>query len=79
MLHHRPYVDVLPKFDALLTPLFFTEEELGLFKGTNMYGATLDQRAGWDMEWRNVVEVLRPLAEELADKFTWYARLTFNL
>lgn len=52
--------------------MYFTPEEMALFKGTNMYGAALDQRSLWEGEWRGVVDIIREAgADQVAGKFTW--------
>lgn len=51
LLAHAPYIRTLPAPERLRTPLHFTERELELFGGTNLYGATLDRRQEWRDEW----------------------------
>ncbi|KAF8510306.1 hypothetical protein JB92DRAFT_3182066 [Gautieria morchelliformis] len=46
-----PYLRTLPMADTLCTPLHFSEEELFLLRGTNLYGATLYQQKERRLEW----------------------------
>ncbi|KAI5117177.1 hypothetical protein M0805_008156 [Coniferiporia weirii] len=69
LLRHRPYINMLPKPETLLTPLYFTEDELSLFKGTNLYGATVSQRDTWEAEWRTLREAIRQGAPLVAERF----------
>ncbi|KAH8114871.1 SET domain-containing protein [Phellopilus nigrolimitatus] len=70
LLRHRPYIDVLPRPETLLTPLYFSEAELNLFRGTNLYGATSDQRTTWDAEWQDLCSVVRQWNPEVANRLT---------
>lgn len=71
LLRHRPYIELLPKADALLTPLYFTDGELDLFRGSNLYGAALDQKRTWDAEWQSLTAAIKIEAPLLAERFTW--------
>ncbi|KIL70285.1 hypothetical protein M378DRAFT_1043956 [Amanita muscaria Koide BX008] len=42
-LSHYEYVEMLPLPETLRTPLQFTPSELEAFRGTNLYGATIDR------------------------------------
>ena len=71
-MRHRSYVDILPKTSALRTPLYFTSEEMDLFKGTNVYAASIEQKLNWEEEWKEVVTVISGAgAEAIAERFTW--------
>jgi hypothetical protein len=68
-LKHGPYIESLPGPDQLLTPLHFTSQELDAFKGTNLYGATLDRERDWKKEWEQCSTVIeQPLWK---NAFTW--------
>ncbi|KAK4051819.1 hypothetical protein OIV83_002524 [Microbotryomycetes sp. JL201] len=49
-LDHAAYVNLLPK-EALMTPINFSDNELALLKGTNLYAATIERRDKWHHEW----------------------------
>jgi hypothetical protein len=49
----------LPSAEQLRTPLYFSEEELGLLEGTNLLGAVLDRRREWEEESVAIREVLK--------------------
>ena len=67
---------MLPSPDKLRTPLHFTQAELDLFKGTNLYGATLDRRREWEAEWEKCREFLAAHDSALGERFTWQEYLT---
>lgn len=73
---HRPYVNILPGPHILHTPLHFTSVELNLFRGTNLYGATLDRQRVWEAEWEDCRDVVEAHDPELAERFTWTEYLT---
>ena len=52
----------------------FTEDELAAFRGTNLYGATIDRRRLLEAEWKSCRDLLRTCKVELADLLTWYGR-----
>ncbi|KAF7352490.1 SET domain-containing protein [Mycena venus] len=76
VLAHFPYVKSLPARDQLRTPLHFTEAELELLKGSNLYGATLDRRREWEAEFEECRGVISAVDREWADQFTWELYLT---
>ncbi|KAJ7498617.1 SET domain protein [Mycena latifolia] len=71
VLAHRPYVKSLPSQDSLRTPLHFAPFELERFKGSNLYGATIDRQREWRMEWEQCQGVISLADREWADQFTW--------
>lgn len=72
LLRHRPYVDMLPNTSTLRTPLYFTPEEMELFRGTNIYAATIEQRLKWEEEWKGVVAAMSSAgSKKIAEEFTW--------
>ncbi|KAF7791541.1 hypothetical protein EIP86_002557 [Pleurotus ostreatoroseus] len=75
-LMHGPYVSILPAPHKLCTPLHFTGAELALFRGTNLYGATLDRQRAWEAEWEDCRDVLEAHNSDVADRFTWAEYLT---
>ena len=75
-LAHRAYVDILPSADKLRTPLHFTSAELELFKGSNLYGATLDRQRDWETEWAACRDFVASRDASLAERFTWDLYLT---
>ncbi|KAI5894002.1 SET domain-containing protein [Schizophyllum commune H4-8] len=70
-LSHRPYVDLLPPASTLRAAIHFTEDELAAFRGTNLYGATIDRRRLLEAEWQKSRDLLRTCKPELADLLTW--------
>jgi hypothetical protein len=75
-LAHRPYINILPSAERLCTPLHFTPEELDLFRGTNIYGATIDRQKAWEMEWEMCRNRIAVSNSYLAHRFTWELYLT---
>jgi hypothetical protein len=71
VLRHQEYINTLPH-DGLTTPLFFTEEELTLLHGTNLYHATIDRKREWYTGWQRVRQWLHGVFELDEDEFTWY-------
>jgi hypothetical protein len=70
-LAHHPYLKTLPAPHALRTPLHFTPVELEMFKGTNLYGATLDREREWQAEWRQCHAVIAGANSEWSEMFSW--------
>ncbi|TFK64049.1 SET domain-containing protein [Pluteus cervinus] len=75
-LAHFRYMDILPASDKLRTPLHFTRQELDLFRGTNLYGATLDREREWKAEWRECEELVRTVNPAWGEAYTWEYYLT---
>ncbi|EIW76691.1 SET domain-containing protein [Coniophora puteana RWD-64-598 SS2] len=61
-LRYKPYLDCLPSFGKLTTPMQFSEDELRAFAGTNIHGAVLDRRKQLKLEW----ETCQPLMQQLS-------------
>ena len=57
-LAHLAYLKMLPKPEQLLTPLHFSEEELETFRGSHLYGATIDRRDVLHNEWEGCLGYL---------------------
>lgn len=74
---HREYLDTLPTSGSLRTPLHFTPSELELFKGTNIYGATLDREREWKTEWNQCRDEVSKFSAHLGELFTWCVYLLF--
>lgn len=70
LLRHRPYIRNLPKAEALLTSLYFSEIELDLFKGTNLYGATLEHTRICAEEHQQLHEAIATHSPSISEKFT---------
>ncbi|BGO90464.1 hypothetical protein NBRC10512_004730 [Rhodotorula toruloides] len=68
-LQHQPYVDFLPKSEAMRTPLYFTPAERELLRGTNLYGAAQEREDDWKAEWREVTSWVTD--EEVRRELTW--------
>ncbi|KAG1865954.1 hypothetical protein F4604DRAFT_1779578 [Suillus subluteus] len=71
VLRHLPYLKSLPPADALLTPLQFTSSELEAFRGTNIYGATLDRQESWSAEWNKCRTFIHAVNADWAKRYTW--------
>jgi hypothetical protein len=65
-LRHWPYIASLPSPGDLSTPMFFTQAEMQLLQGTNLYGAIAERQEEWQSESKVVSETL----EE--EGLTWY-------
>ncbi|TFY63912.1 hypothetical protein EVJ58_g2957 [Rhodofomes roseus] len=76
ILVHWPYLKTLPSADKLRTPLHFTHNELEAFRGSNLYGATLDRQREWQQEWRECQDFLSAANPAWASDFTWERYLT---
>ena len=72
VLRHDPYLRTLPSSDKLRTPLHFTDVELSAFRGSNLFGATLDRKRQWEAEWRQCKDVVASVNTDWAKEFTWY-------
>ncbi|PCH42980.1 SET domain-containing protein [Wolfiporia cocos MD-104 SS10] len=70
-LAHWPYFATLPSPDDLRTPLHFTPSELEAFKGTNLYGATLDRQRILHAEWQQCYETISAANATWGNEFTW--------
>lgn len=68
-LRHQPYVDYLPKPEAMRTTLYFNPAERELLQGTNLYGATQEREDDWKAEWREVTSWVND--EEVQAELTW--------
>jgi hypothetical protein len=65
VLDHHDYVATLPEESQLRTPLWFSEQEMRLLQGTNLYGATIDRRDEWHSEWLCVAARLSALSPSI--------------
>lgn len=54
---HQPYTIPLPSEEQLLVPAFWSEEELGLIDGTNLYHAARAQTDEWERELEELYEM----------------------
>lgn len=70
-LKHFPYLDLLPPKDELTTALYFTPEELDLFRGTNLYGACNDRLNEWQKEWAQCRELITKSKPDLGARLEW--------
>ncbi|KAM6496094.1 SET domain protein [Amanita muscaria] len=75
-LSHYEYVEMLPPPETLRTPLQFTPSELEAFRGTNLYGATLDRWREWQAEYAECFEAVSKTNADWAELFTWERYLT---
>ncbi|KAH7338877.1 hypothetical protein B0J17DRAFT_393964 [Rhizoctonia solani] len=71
VLKHKPYIDMLPPSTLLLTTMYFSQEEMDLLKGSNLYQATLTRSQEWRTEWQTCVQVLSTLDADLSTALTW--------
>lgn len=69
ILKHQPYIDTLPS--ELSTPLFWTDHEVNLLEGTNLYGAIQDRRTAWQDSWRRARLWVHSVRSEWAQGFSW--------
>ncbi|EPS95499.1 hypothetical protein FOMPIDRAFT_1062699 [Fomitopsis schrenkii] len=76
ILAHRHYLDTLPSAEKLRTPLHFTHDELGAFRGSNLYGATLVRQREWQEEWKQCREAFAAANPAWASELTWERYLT---
>ncbi|EIW56718.1 SET domain-containing protein [Trametes versicolor FP-101664 SS1] len=76
VLRHGPYLDTLPSPERLVTPLHFTSNELEAFRGTNLYGATIDRQRDWEAEWVQCQAVVSAASPAWGKAFTWDRYLT---
>ncbi|KAG8715941.1 hypothetical protein FRC11_012560 [Ceratobasidium sp. 423] len=71
VLKHKPYLDMLPPSSVLLTTMYFSQEEMDLLKGSNLYQATITRSQEWRAEWQACVQGLSALDAELSTALTW--------
>jgi hypothetical protein len=73
-----PYINLLPKETELSTPLWFTDEELIWFKGTNLFSSTVpkeqtaigQRNATYVESWKTAIGVLESNHIDVSI-FTW--------
>ncbi|KAH9482517.1 Ribosomal lysine N-methyltransferase set10 [Psilocybe cubensis] len=70
-LLHFEYLNTLPTPGQLKTPLHFSPSELDLFKGTNLYSATLDRQREWNEEWSSCRSIVSQANAETGACFEW--------
>jgi len=75
-LKHSLYLKTLPAQENLLTPLHFSPIEIEAFKGTNLYGATLDRQRVWRDEWNQCRRDIDTVDVAWGTEFTWERYLT---
>ncbi|KAG8894277.1 hypothetical protein FRC00_009207 [Tulasnella sp. 408] len=71
-LRHFPYLETLPPLQLLSTSLTFSDAEMELLKGTNLYGATIDRRNELLEQCQQCQSVFKRYVPDLADGFTLY-------
>ncbi|CAE6414380.1 unnamed protein product [Rhizoctonia solani] len=71
VLKHKPYIDMLPPSSQLCTTMYFSQEEMDLLKGSNLYQATLTRSQEWRTEWQTCVQGLSTLDADLGTALTW--------
>lgn len=76
--NHLPYLNTLPSVSALRTPIHFNRQELELLRGTNLYGATLDRKEEWKIEWTEARQCIADFRRDWHDKFTWLVIFIFG-
>ncbi|KIJ60469.1 hypothetical protein HYDPIDRAFT_98705 [Hydnomerulius pinastri MD-312] len=76
VLRHLPYIRCLPAAEKLSTPLHFSERELELLKGTNLFGATLDRGHDWRTEWEQCRSLVQTVNQAWGESLTWERYLT---
>ncbi|KAI0092331.1 hypothetical protein BDY19DRAFT_929531 [Irpex rosettiformis] len=69
-LEHGPYIDMLPNPLQLRTSVYFTTDELEAFRGTNIYGATIDRINTWRSEWEQCVKDLQTHHFSIASQYS---------
>ncbi|KAG9051267.1 hypothetical protein FS837_009533 [Tulasnella sp. UAMH 9824] len=70
-LRHFPYLETLPPLQLLSTSLTFSNAEMELLKGTNLYGATIDRRNELLEQCQQCQSVFKRYVPDLADSFTF--------
>ncbi|CAE6488882.1 unnamed protein product [Rhizoctonia solani] len=70
-LKHKPYLDMLPPSSVLLTTMYFSQEEMDLLKGSNLYQATIARRQEWRAEWQTCIQGLSALDADLGTALAW--------
>ncbi|KAI9068836.1 SET domain-containing protein [Trametes sanguinea] len=75
-LQHGPYINMLPSPEKLRTPLHFSPAELEAFRGSNLFGATLDRRRDWEAEWEQCKTIVNAANPSWGTAFTWERYLT---
>ncbi|KAF5321297.1 hypothetical protein D9619_000190 [Psilocybe cf. subviscida] len=75
-LAHARYLATLPPPTLLRTPLHFIPQELEIFPGTNLYGATLDREREWRHEWSVCNDVVSQADAAWGRCYLWEHYLT---
>ncbi|KAH7909991.1 hypothetical protein BJ138DRAFT_1153968 [Hygrophoropsis aurantiaca] len=75
-LKHLPYIKTLPLPEKLMTPLHFSSSERDAFKGSNLYGASVDREEQWKAEWVACQGIIQKANEEWGRSVTWERYLT---
>ena len=78
LLRHRPYLSILPSRDLILTPLYFSDGELELFRGTNLYQATIELRSSLERQFTSINMAVELQAKEIAQKMTLSVFVSLN-
>ncbi|KAI0742636.1 SET domain-containing protein [Daedaleopsis nitida] len=76
LLKHGRYIDTLPAPEKLCTPLHFAPAELQAFQGSNLYGAALERRQAWEVEWHQCRAAIGSAKPVWGAEFTWDRYLT---
>jgi hypothetical protein len=66
----KPYIDLLPAEGQLMTPLYFSDEDLKWTVGTTLHAAIPDRRQTWQANFEKGCEVLQVHGVD-AKKYTW--------
>jgi hypothetical protein len=77
-LNHYAYVATLPAVDQTNTPVYYSEDERALLKGTNLYGAASERRSDWINEFIETSMILddwKDLSPDDRRKYTWYVTI----
>lgn len=68
-LKHLEWAKLLPRIEQMRTAMWFNDAEHDLLRGSNLYPAIDERRAGWQDEHKAVLN--QPALAHLKDKISW--------
>lgn len=70
-LRHLEYARTLPRQEQMQTALWFTDDELDLLRGSNLYPAVHERRREWEAEYNSIKAEHLAAVQMNSALFTW--------